>query len=320
MTDHERGPESDTTPLGRLLDGLLASINEGVERGTHEVDPFQRDPEFVRSLIPFLKLADWYFSVDLRGWENLPEEGPFLIVGNHSGGVLPVDPWPFLVNWVEERGAEAPLYSLTYDLDFGNPLVGSRLMRLGMIPASHDNARRAFEQQAPVIVFPGGDYEVFRPWTERNRIEFGGRKGFIRLALRAGVPIVPMTIHGAHESTLVLTRGSGLAHAVGLDKLQVKVFPFIWNIPLGIAPGFVPSIQLPAKVTIQLGECISWDDLGPDDAEDENALQRCYEHVTGTMQDTLDALARETPYPVLTRMAELRPDRVIARGLRSWLR
>jgi 1-acyl-sn-glycerol-3-phosphate acyltransferase len=280
-------------------------------------DPFGFDPEFVRSVLPMLKLTDAYFNAELRGWENLPESGPFLLVANHSGGALPVDPWPFYVRWFEERGAQTPLYSLTYDLDFSFPVVGPRLRRMGMIPASHENARRAFDRGSPVLVFPGGDYEVFRPWSERNRIEFGGRKGFLRLALSAGVPIVPMTIHGAHESTFVLTRGRALARMGGLEKLHIKVLPFIWNIPFGVTLGAIPSVQLPAKVTVQIGTPIEWPEYGPESVGEDEILQRCYDEVTGVMQATLDELDREDPYPILTRLGELRPGPALARAWRS---
>jgi 1-acyl-sn-glycerol-3-phosphate acyltransferase len=131
------------------------------------------------------------------------------------------------------------------------------------------------------------------------------------------VPIVPMTIHGAHESTFVLTRGRKLAQMGGLDRLHIKVFPFIWNIPLGITPGFIPTFQLPAKVTVQLGEPITWPELGPDAASDEEILDACFHDVTQTMQSTLDSLAEEDPYPIWTRMNELRPSRVLARAWRS---
>jgi 1-acyl-sn-glycerol-3-phosphate acyltransferase len=302
--------------LGRLFAPLVEALEPAIETAVGE-DPFGHDPDFVRSILPLLRAADRYFGTELRGWDHVPESGPFLLVANHSGGAVPFDPWPFYLRWVEERGAETPLYSLTYDLDFSYPVIGPRLRRMGMIPASHENARRAFERGAPVLVFPGGDHEVFRPWSERNRIDFGGRKGFLRLALSAGVPIIPMTIHGAHESTFVLTRGSELARRGGLDKLHIKVLPFIWSIPFGPTLGAIPTVQLPAKVTVQLGESIAWPELDAEAASDDEVLERCYEEVTGTMQAALDELAKEDPYPILTRLNELRPLPALARAWRS---
>jgi 1-acyl-sn-glycerol-3-phosphate acyltransferase len=316
MDERRSGKPHEPGLLEKLFEPLVEAMAPSVRQAVAE-DPFGFDAEFVRSVLPLIKAADAYFNAEIRGWENLPPSGPFLLVGNHSGGALPIDPWPFYVRWFEEHGDQTPLYCLTYDLDFSYPVVGENLRRMGMIPASHENARRAFERGSPVLVFPGGDYEVFRPWTERNRIDFGGRKGFLRLALSTGVPIVPMTIHGAHESTFVITRGRRIARMSGLEKLHIKVFPFVWNIPLGIMPAAIPTVVLPAKVTVQLGEPLAWPEHGPDAASDDEILQRCYDEVTGAMQATLDALDREDPYPVLTRLNELRPGPALARAWRS---
>jgi hypothetical protein len=132
------------------------------------------------------------------------------------------------------------------------------------------------------------------------------------------VRIVPMTIHGAHEATFVLTRGRRLARASGLERLPVNVFPFIWNIPFGVTPAFVPSIALPAKITVQLGEPIDWSKLGRRAAADPKLVARCYEEMSERMQSSLAALARERPYPILTRICELRPDLVVRRAAQRW--
>jgi len=100
---------------------------------------------------------------------------------------------------------------------------------------------------------------------------------------------------------------------MGLTRLRIKVFPLIWNIPFGITPAFIPSIQLPAKVTIQLGEPLDWSHYGAEKARDPDVLQRCYDEITTIMQQTLDDLASEHPYPVLTRLNELRPINVLRR-------
>lgn len=296
-------------PVVDAVDALDHATVEQIKR-----DPFQRDPATVRAYLPYIKAAASYFGTEIRGWKNLPDEGPCLIVGNHSGGAETTDAYGLMARWVEERGPEAPIYALAYDLLFAYPVVGPLLPKLGMLPANHDNGRRALERGAPVVVFPGGDHEVFRPWTHRNRIEFAGHKGFVSLAIAAGVPVVPMTIHGAHQSTFVLTRGDAIAKRLGLTRLRVKVLPLIVNIPFGITPAFVPSVPLPAKVTLALGRPLEWSRrYGPDQADDPEVLQRCYDEITGVMQATLDALAKEHPFPVLERLNELRPSRLARR-------
>jgi len=250
-----------------------------------------------------------YFHVEVFGVEHVPASGRGMLVGNHSGGAETNDFGFLLCEWVRRRGPEAPLYGLAYDLLFGTRVIGPALLRLGVIPASPANARKALARRAAVAVFPGGDYEVFRPWSERNRIDFGGHTGFIKVAIAARVPVVPMTIHGAHQSTFVLTRGQRLAHAAGIDRLHVNVFPFIWGIPFGPTPAFVPSVQLPSKVTIQFGTPLDWSRFTPRQARNPAVLRQCYDEITARMQATLDRLTRERPHPVLERLRELtRPE------------
>jgi len=314
--EHHASPRRPDPPDAASLAGWMQPVIDALDHATAEEikrDPFQRDPAVVQSYLPYLKATARYFGTEIRGWENLPEKGPFLIVGNHSGGAETTDAYGILARWIEERGPEAPLYSLAYNLLFAYPVVGRLLPKLGMLPASHENGQRALAEGAAVIGFPGGDPEVFRPWAHRNRIEFADHKGFITLALSAGVPVVPMTIHGAHQSTFVLTRGDSIAERLGLTRLRIKVFPLILNIPFGVTPAFVPTLQLPAKVTIELGRPIDWSRFGPEKADDPDVLQQCYDEITGIMQETMDRLAKEHPHPVLERLAELRPSRLARR-------
>jgi len=299
-----RPPKRATGPLPALTAPLVRTVGGAVRSGLR-TQPFQRDPAFIAELSPLLTAVNAYFGTELEGWEHVPKQGPCLLVGNHSGGAGTNDFAFLLYHWLKERGPEAPLYGLAYNLLFSAPLLGTALRRMGVVPASHTNARKALAMGAAVAVFPGGDYEVFRPWSERNRIDFAGRMGFITLAISSGVPVVPMTIHGAHQSTLVLTRGRRLAQLAGMDRLAVNVFPLIWNIPLGLTPAFVPSLQLPSKVTVHFGAPLDWSGYGARQARDPMVLQACYAQITGVMQQTLNRLARRRPYPVLTRLREL---------------
>jgi 1-acyl-sn-glycerol-3-phosphate acyltransferase len=279
---------------------ILNRLCEAVDTGVRQ-RPFQRDPFFIEQVFPLARTINRYFSTEFLGWSHIPRDMPCLIVGNHSGGATPNDFVFLLYKWVKERGPAAPLYGLAYNLLFGAPLIGAALRRTGVIPANHANARKALAMGAAVSVFPGGDYEVFRPWSERNRIDFGGRTGFITLALTARVPVIPMTIHGAHQSTLVLTRGRGIAHATGLDRLHVNVFPFLWTIPFGPAPAFVPSLPLPAKVSVHFDAPLDWSRYRRAQARDPRVLHACYDEITTRMQNTLDRLAQAHPHPILER-------------------
>jgi 1-acyl-sn-glycerol-3-phosphate acyltransferase len=179
--------------------------------------------------------------------------------------------------------------------------VGPVLRRAGAVDAVPAAAEQVLRDGGILIDFPGGDYEVFRPWWERNRIEFGGRMGAIRLALRLQVPVVPAVSVGAHETVVVLARGEWVARRLGLDKLfRIKVMPLVFGPPFGLVPGGIPTVPLPARITVELGEPIDWSTrFGPEAAEDDAVVRACYEELTGTMQATLDRLAAERRFPVL---------------------
>ena len=287
-----------------MLAPLLSAIDDAVS-GATDRNPFRRDPATVARVRRLLWMFEAFYDPEVRGFERLPAKGPFLIVANHSGGAESVDPWAFFARWVDERGPQAPFYSLTYNLNFGVPALGKLLRYLGFVPASHENGAAALRRGEPVLVFPGGDEEVFRPWLRRNQIDLGGRMGFISLAIRERVPVVPMTIHGTHESTFVLTRGRTLAKLTGLHRLRIKVLPLIWNIPFGVTPAFVPTLQLPAKITVEIGEPLEWQRFAAEYANDPDVLRTCYNEITAIMQTTLDRLVAENPYPVLTRLRDL---------------
>jgi len=307
--DEQRSATRDF--LATLFRPLISALDDRL--GGHlDTEPFRRDPQFVARCLPMLRALNAYYGCEIRGWENVPRKGPMLIVGNHSGGAETTDMFPLLLRWIEERGPGAPLYALAYDLMFGYPVIGPALRMLGAIPANHANGRAALRQGAAVLVFPGGDYEVFRPWRDRNRISLHGRDGFVRLALDTGVPVVPMTIHGAHQSTFVLTRGHRFARATGLEQLHIKVFPFIWNIPLGITPAFVPTLQLPSKITVEFGTPLDWSHLGSRAARSAPTRRRCYDETVAAMQSAMDRLAAERPFPVLHRLDDFLPLRVLS--------
>ncbi len=164
-------------------------------------------------------------------------------------------------------------------------------MRIGLLRAGHESARHAFERGDIVLVYPGSDLETFRPWRERGRIVLGGRKGFLRLALGSGVPIVPVVSAGTHEQFIVLTRGDRLARLLHMHAwARTFVCPIVFALPWGITSGFVPYLPLPAQTTVAFGPPMTWPDLCSNAADDPAALDRCYRDVERTMQAMLDGL------------------------------
>jgi 1-acyl-sn-glycerol-3-phosphate acyltransferase len=235
------------------------------------------------------------------GFDRLPQHGPFLVVGNHSGGQIPPDLPVLLTAWWRERGEDEPVYALFHSFFLGLPGLGQVMARAGAVEAAPADAEAILRGGGILIDYPGGDYEVFRPWWERNRIEFGGRLGVVRLALRTQVPVVPSVSIGAHETLIVLARGERVAKRLGLDRMfRIKVMPLVLGPPFGVVPGGIPTWPLPAKITVELCEPIDWSSrYGPDAAEDEDVVRACYEELTGTMQAVLDRLARERRFPIV---------------------
>ncbi len=248
-----------------------------------------------------LELFASYFRPEVRGFERLPDRGPFLVVGNHSGGQIPPDLPVLLTAWWRERGEDERVFALFHSFLLGLPGVGPALERAGAVEAGRQSAEAILRSGGVLIDYPGGDHEVFRPWCRRNHIDFGDRVGIVRLALRTGVPVVPAVSVGAHETVVVLARGEWMARLMGIDRMfRIKVMPLVFGPPFGIVPGGIPTWPLPAKITVELGAVIDWSSrFGPEAADDDAIVRACYEELTKTMQRTLDRLAAERRLPIL---------------------
>lgn len=256
-------------------------------------DVRRRDPELVSLLVDFYRgFGKRYFRLRIEGVENVPAEGPVLLVGNHNGALLPTDGFFTALAIHDRYGPERAIYVLAHDFLFEDPLLRSYALRLGMLRAGHESAMHALSAGGCVLVYPGSDLETFRPYRDRGKIVLGGRKGFVALALRAGVPIVPVVSAGTHEQLIVLFRGDRLARLLHAHAwARTEVLPIVLSVPWGITSGFVPYLPLPAQTTVAFGEPLRWPDLRPADAERPEALDRCYREVERRMQAMLDELS-----------------------------
>ena len=255
-----------------------------------------RDPDYIREQLPLLwLLSSLWFRGEVRGLGNIPDEGPVLLVGNHSGGNMTPDTMVFTMAFSTYFGVERPFYQLAHNLALALPGL-AWLRRFGTVAASAENASRALSSGAVLLVYPGGDYEVHRPSWQSNRVDFGARKGFLRLALEENVPIVPVVAIGGQETALFLSRGERLARLLALDRLlRLKVLPISISLPWIVNIGDLGHIPLPAKITIETLPAIDLRaDFGP-----EPDVDAVYDHLVGLMQDALDALAAERRFPVL---------------------
>jgi 1-acyl-sn-glycerol-3-phosphate acyltransferase len=283
----------------RALD-VVGSWAASTERALTE-QPFQRDLDFLRPMLVLMGIWNRYFDGEVRGFEHCPPRGPMLLVGNHSGGGLTPDTAVFFSAWYRERGLDDALIGLAFDAAFGIPGFETLMRKIGEVPANRENASRALDAGHAVLVYPGGDHECFRPYTERNRVDLNGRKGFIELALRKRIPVVPVVSHGGHHSIVILSRGEWLGRLFGMERIRTPTFPIALQIPWGISAVTLPGVPLPAKITIQIRPPMPWGHLEPDAADDPAVLERCYQEITGDMQQTLDALVAEHPHPIVSR-------------------
>ncbi|MDX6664115.1 MAG: hypothetical protein QOG68_321 [Solirubrobacteraceae bacterium] len=277
----------------RALGGLAGAVASRIP----VADLDERDPDYIREQLPGLwLLSSIYFRGEVRGLGNIPEEGPVLLVGNHSGGNLTPDTHVFTLAFCAYFGVERSFYQLAHNLVLSMPGLG-RLRKFGTVAASPKNMTKALDSGAALLVYPGGDYEVHRPSWERNRVDFNGRKGFIRQALKHDVPIVPVVSVGGQETALFLSRGESLSRLLQLDKLlRLKVLPISLALPWGLNVGdMLGHIPLPAKITVEALPPIHLrDEFGDNPDVDE-----VYDHVVRLMQETLDALAAERRLPVI---------------------
>jgi len=220
-----------------------------------------------------------------------PPAGPVLFVANHGfGGIVDLNVFASLSALADispNRDVTILCHQLAWTLK-----VGKIVEAAGARPAEYTCAAQAFERGNHVLVFPGGDVEQGKSFADRDKIVFAGRRGFARLAIDGGVPIVPVVTAGAGESLLVLSDGQRLARALRLDRaLRMKALPVSVSLPWGLSVGvvgLVPYLPLPTKLTTAV-----LDPMWPVDGEPPDAFG---DRVETTMQTALSTMtAGRTP-------------------------
>lgn len=239
-------------------------------------------------------LQPWH-RAEVRGVDRIPP-GPGLYVGNHNGGLMIPDSFLFGTAVYRRRGLDDLPYMLGHEVALSAPVLNWITTGFGAVRASHENARRLFAEGHKVLVYPGGDIDALRPWRHRNRLVFGRRKGYIRLALRHGVPVIPVVAAGAHSGFLVIDDFRWFARLIGADRwLRLKVWPLIASVPWGLTFGVPPPVYLPwpSRILVEVLPPITFQRTGPDAAADPVHVLRCARQVETAMQDTLTRLAAE---------------------------
>lgn len=254
------------------------------------------DPELTERVMGLLKpILKGYHRAEVRGLDTFPAGGA-LVVCNHSGGMFAMDVPVFASGFYDKFGYDRPVYTLSHDMLMVGP-TGSFFKKTGFIPANHDNADEALRSGGVVVVFPGGDYDVYRPTLRANKIDFGGRTGYVKAALNNGVPIVPAVAIGGQESQLFLTRGTEVAKALGpiARMFRAKIMPVSFGFPFGLSMLLPVNVPLPTKITMQTLPPV---DIAAQFGENPD-IDEVDAHVRHVMQRALDTLAQERRLPVL---------------------
>ncbi|MFZ0040184.1 MAG: lysophospholipid acyltransferase family protein [Solirubrobacteraceae bacterium] len=298
---HGQVPGASAGPLEAYLRMVAAAASDvaGAVTRHSSGDPFElRDPEYIaRTLAAWRLVSSLYFRADVRGMPHIPEEGPVLLVGNHSGGIMIADTFVFAQAFYDHFGPERTFFQLAHDLVFKVAGARALVQRYGTVPASPDNMAEALRREAALLVYPGGDHETFRPSWESDTVDFAERTGFIKLALEHNVPIVPVVSIGGQETGLFLGQGSRLARGLRLNRLaRLKVLPAVIGPPFGATVLDFPfRVPLPAKISIRVLKPIHLRQrLGSNPTPEEG-----YRLVTSTMQRTLTRLSNERDLPIV---------------------
>ena len=244
-------------------------------------------------------LMDRYFRLEFDGFARLPDE-PCLLVGVHSGGPLTMDAWTVILAWWRQFGETRSLHGTAHDVLMDAPVLGTYFRRLGVISPTKDNIRAAFDKGDDVILWPGGELDCYRKWADRDKAVLGGRKGFVRLAMSAGVPIVPVATIGGHDTLFVLSEGRGLAKALKLkERMRSDVAPITLSWPLGLALHITPfqHLPLPAKIRTQIMDPI-YLDSDPARLDDQAYVDAMYTKIEASIQTGMDELAKKRRFPV----------------------
>ncbi|HEY9804566.1 MAG TPA: lysophospholipid acyltransferase family protein [Leptolyngbyaceae cyanobacterium] len=259
----------------------------------------ERDPQVIKSLMPIWEwFYRYYFRVKTDGWHHIPTEEKVLLVGSHNGGMASPDMVMMMYDWFSRFGTQRLVYGLMHPYAWKvSPQIANLAQKIGAIVAHPKVASAAFDLGASVLVYPGGQYDMFRPHSQRYKINFAGHRGFIKLALKKEVPIIPVISVGAHDTLIVLCDCYDLlkqSHQLGLPWLyQVDpgVFPIYLGLPWGLAIGPLPNIPLPVQIHTRVCRPIIFERYGADAAKDRNYVDECYQLVYTQMQQELDNLA-----------------------------
>ena len=275
----EPQPEPEPQPDPRSLSRLIPATEPG-----RQIDDWGRSETTFQLVGPVLDFYyRYWFRVELQDVENVPGEGGALLVANHSGA-LPPDA-PMIMHGIRtEHPRPRPVYMLGEHWFKGYPGVAMLANKIGLVAAHPANAQRLLGDEGRLaLVFPEGQKGSRKLYWQRYKLRRFGRGGFVRTAMRAGVPIVPVAVVGAEEAMPIFAHVPLLQRLTGLIYFPVNhAFPHF-----GLAAGLM---YLPAKFKIRFLEPVDLSRYAPEDAEDVALVQSISERIRGTIQREVDDL------------------------------
>lgn len=280
----------------QIVDTALKKILDNPQQASSIIAPDENTVD--AQLKVWNYLLDYYFRSEMTGWERLPGQ-PSMLVGIHSGTWLTMDAWVLCFEWGRRFKTTRYMHGTAHDVLMMLPGLGDYFRKLGVISANRQSVAAAFAQGHDVAIWPGGEVDAMRAWTKRDKVVLGGRKGFIRQAIRSGVPIVPVATVGGHDTVFVLSECRPLAKILRLKKLlRSDVLPLTLGFPFGITFEVLPMhIPLPAKIRTEILDPIEIDS-DPERENDAEYVDRIYRQVETAIQAGVDRLARKRKFPV----------------------
>jgi len=228
----------------------------------------------------------WH-RVEWEGLDKIPTTGGALLVSNHAGAI-PADA-PAIMHGIEEELGR-PVYGLADEMFKRMPVVGTMWSRVGGVLAHPDNAYRLLrEQEQLALVFPEGTKGTGKTYGERYQLRRFGRGGFVQIAMRAGVPVIPIAVVGSEEAMPILWKSAGLAKLLGVPYVPVtaNMFAFAPLGPLGAA------LTLPAKIKIRVLDPVHFDAEPDQPRYSRSLIMDTSEQIRQRIQEALYDMLRQ---------------------------
>jgi len=226
-----------------------------------------------------------WFRAEWEGLEKIPTEGGALLVSNHAAAI-PSDA-PVIMHGIETE-LKRPVYGLADQLFKSLPMVGVMWSRVGGVVAHPDNAYRLLrEQNQLVLVFPEGSKGPGKHYNQRYRLRRFGRGGFVEIAMRAGVPVIPIAVVGAEESMPIVYKNTSIAKALGLPYFPVTANQLLFGPLLG------GVLYFPAKIKLRVLDPVTFDVPPDQERYSKSRIMDESERIREKIQEALYDMLRD---------------------------